>query len=197
VEGQRLESAHAWLEQKVRDGQCPTASDQEHALRNYLQQTVRSGVGDFFRERSGRSMATRSQRHLRDDTAQSLPARSDRISAVDQERLSELRGHLDSLPPSLRVPFRLRYYGACGPLPPEDLRWVAEQSGLLAEEVEERIRGELQDHQGAEFPLGAEFIGALLDIPPAADGRFTTVDQRVSRARQRLRARLVPEDESR
>jgi DNA-directed RNA polymerase specialized sigma24 family protein len=197
MEGQRLESAHAWLEGKVQDGSCPAADDQERALRGYLQQAVRSGVGDFFRERSGRSAGARSQLPLRDEAAEALQARPDRISAADQERLSQLRQHLDGLPPSLRVPFRLRYYGACGPLPPEDLRWAAEQSGLPAEEVQSRVQAELQAHQGAEFPLGADFIGALLHIPPAADGRFTTVDQRVSRARQRLRELLTPEDESR
>jgi DNA-directed RNA polymerase specialized sigma24 family protein len=197
VEGQRLESAYAWLEERIREGDCSTGNEQERALRNYLQQTCRSGVGDFFRERSGRSVATRSQRALSSDAAETLVARPDRVSTEDQDRLSQVRQCLAELPPALRVPFRLRHYVSLGPLPREDLRWIAENCGQSVENVEQAIQGEAQDHQGAEFPLSAEFIGQLLQIPPAADGRFTTVDQRVCRARQRLRAQLASEEESR
>jgi len=196
VEGQRLRSAHAWLEEQIRDGKLPTINDQERALRNYLQKTIGSGFGDYFRERSGRSAVTRSQRSLEREVAESLQARPDRISAEDQDRLSQVKQRLAELPLTLRVLFRLRFYETSGPLSSEELAWVSVQSGLSVDQVEQMIRDELQNQPGAEFPLSAEFIGRLLQIPSGADGRFTTVDKRVSRARQRLREQFQQEADS-
>lgn len=195
ITGQRLERAHLWLDLEVRKGTCPAEDEQERALRNYLHQTIHSGVGDFFRERGGRSKAARAHRRLPLDAADAQEARAERLPAEDREGLARVHQYLAGLPFALRVPFRLRFYEACGPLLPEELVWVAEQSGTPVEVVERQIQDELGRRAGAECPLSAEFIGRLLCIPPAADGRFTAVNQRVCRARQQLREQLDPQEE--
>jgi DNA-directed RNA polymerase specialized sigma24 family protein len=194
VVGQRLEAAHDWLDEQIRLGTCPTETQQEQALRNYLRQTIRSGVGDFFRERVGRSTGSAGRQSLSPEVAATLETRPDRIPAADEEALKGIRTHLATLSFTLRVPFRLRYYQACGPLPPDELAWVSEQSGLPPETVSQRIRDELGRNQGTDFPLSSAFIGGLLGIPPSAEGRFNTVDQRVSRAQQAIRKRLAPHE---
>jgi DNA-directed RNA polymerase specialized sigma24 family protein len=195
--GQKLERAHEWLEERVSSGDCRVRDEQEGALRNYLRRTIRSGVGDFFRERSGRSAGARSLRPLTAEVAREVHDREDRIPAEDRHRLVEVRERLAALPFTLQVPFRLRYFESCGPLSAQELAWAAEQSGLPQDRIEDLIKEEAERNRGAEFPLGADFIGQLLAIPPGADGRYTTVDQRVCRARQRLRERLASEDERR
>lgn len=196
ITGQRLEDAHTWLNERVRGGECPSANEQEGALRNYLHQVIRSGAGDFFRERvGGRSEAARALRQLPQDAVSEQEARSERLSATDQESLALARECLAALPLSLRVPFRLQHFEACGPLLADEIAHVAERSGLPPETVTRRIDAELRAHQGAEFPLSAEFIGQLLGISPSGDGRFGAVHARVSRARQRLRDQLGPGDE--
>jgi DNA-directed RNA polymerase specialized sigma24 family protein len=192
---QQLEAAQNWLDERVQTGECSSANEQESALRNYLSQVFRSGVGDFFRERVGRSETARALRRLSQTVDTEREARSERFSAVDQESLVLVRKRLAALPLSLRIPFRLQHFEACGPLLEDEIAFVAERSGLPPETIASRIDAELKEHRGAEFPIGAEFIGQLLGIPPSADGRFSAVHARVSRARQRLRDQLAPREE--
>ena len=194
IEGQRFESSLRWLDEKIRSRECISMDDQEKALENYLAQTVESGVGAFFREQWGRQTQANVQRFA-EGQDEIIEQRPNRISADDESRIAEIRQYLSELRPEQRVPFWLRYYESLGPLQPEDLEWIGRQCSLSVDSIRERIEAEVKEHQTAEIPISAKFIGQLLGIRPSADGRYLTVDQRISRVRTRLRSRLNPNDE--
>jgi hypothetical protein len=102
--------------------------------------------------------------------------------------VERLEAALEQLPPEIRVPFRLRYWHALGPLRRAEEEWVAQVAGSDPDEVHRLVAEEARENQEAEYPLGATFIGRLLRLAPRADGSFNSiVDQRVRRARDRLR----------
>jgi DNA-directed RNA polymerase specialized sigma24 family protein len=136
-------------------------------------------VGDFYRERAA---PKRAREPLEALAAPDPPSRED---------AAQVASALGRLPPEIRVPFRLRYRNVLGPLPPAEVDWVAQAAGLGPEEVRRRIDQELQSNVGREFPLSAAFIDELLQLQPRPRGAYSSVvDQRVRRARDRLRELL-------
>jgi hypothetical protein len=112
-------------------------------------------------------------------------------AATSREEIERVEAALDQLPPDIRVPFRLRYWHALGPLQQAEEEWVAQVSSGDPDEIHRVIGEEAQANQEAEFPLGAAFIGRLLQLEPRADGSYNSIiDQRVRRARDRLRTLL-------
>jgi hypothetical protein len=53
------------------------------------------------------------------------------------------------------------------------------------------ISEEARSNRSHEKPLSSEFIGSLLNISPCADGRYSSVDQRVRRAIMKIREHLA------
>ena len=158
------------------DGRCPDAGTAAAYIENYLANCVVSGKADFFRERA----ASPGSRAALDCLA-APPASS-------REDVDRVKAALEQLPPEIRVPFRLRYWHALGPLRQAEEEWVAHIVGIDADEVHRLIATEAGANQEAEYPLDAGFIGRLLRLTPRADGSFNSiVDQRVRRVRDRLR----------
>lgn len=150
-------------------------------LENYLAACVRSAVADFFNEQAG--------------PARTFEPPVDPTSGTRWEEVYEdiarLRTVLDRLQMEIRVPFRLRYYHVLGPLTDDEADWTARQTGRDASEIRRRIDDSARQTQGREFPLDADFIGQLLNIEPRASGGYhSIIDQRVRRARVRIRELL-------
>lgn len=185
----KLHAAYRALRAKVDSGECLTPDNQDRYLANYLATVVRAAAAEFHRER--RPVAPC---QAPDAVLSAVPAAQ---SESDRELQSRVLAVLPRLPPELRVPFWLRYYQVFGPLPPEDAAWVAERSGLTADRVAEAVAQEAEAHRAHRKPLSSEFIGSLLDIAPCADGKYSTVDQRVRRAILRIREYLAEVDEER
>ncbi len=183
----KLHAAYRALRAKVDSGECSTPDDQDRYLANYLATIVRAAAAEFHCER--RPVALRQVPNV------ILNAVTAAQSPPDSEMLHRVLAILPRLPPDLRIPFWLRYYQVFGPLTAEDAAWVAERSGLTVDRVAEVVAKEAEKHRSYKKPLNSEFIGQLLDIRPCADGRYSTVDQRVRRAILRIRELLVEGEE--
>jgi DNA-directed RNA polymerase specialized sigma24 family protein len=179
----KLHAAYRALQAKIRSGECLTLDSQQRYLANYLASIVRAAAAEFCSERRPSA-----PRQVPDAVLSAVPA-------ADPPEPDDLRARLLSvlphLPPDLRVPFWLRYYQVFGPLSAEDAAWVAERSGLTVECAAEVVAEEAESNLSHHKPLSSEFIGCMLNIPPCADGRYSTVDQRVRRAIVRIREHLA------
>mgnify|MGYP005848732631 CR=1 FL=1 len=184
----KLHAAYRALQGKVGSGECLTLASRQHYLANYLATVVRAAVAEYCRERRPLT-----PRQVPDAVLSAVPevATSD---AGDLQR--SICSFLPHLPPDLRIPFWLRYFQVFGQLSSEDVAWVAERSGLTAQQVEEAVAQEADAHSSRHKPLSSEFIGFLLNIPPCGDGRYSTVDQRVRRAIVRIREHLAEEGDA-
>jgi hypothetical protein len=183
----KLHSAYRALRGKVDSGECSTLESQDRYLANYVATIVRAAAAEFCHERRPAAAKQVPDAILSAVPAPATPAPSDlygRIIAV-----------LPQLPPELRVPFWLRYFSVFGPLPAEDAAWVEERSGQTAGHVAEVVVQEAEANRSHHKPLSSEFIGSLINIPPCADGRYSTVDQRVRRAVIRIRELLAQASE--
>ncbi|MGH7137874.1 MAG: hypothetical protein ACREHD_19160 [Pirellulales bacterium] len=167
----------------MQSGECRDADSQNEFIENYLASTIRSAAADFYRERGRQALRLRET----DDFASQTPSRENDDLQRDLERLQNSLGQLTD---DLRIPFRLKYYAAVGPLRDGEVRYVAARSGLVPEEIVKLVEGEFRRHAGRKWPISSVFIGELLGIAAADDGRNTTVDQRIARARTRLRELL-------
>lgn len=183
--GRKIHAAHRAVDRKMQSGECADKRAQNDFLANYLASTVKSAVADFYRERGQNAFSMRETGGL--GSRSPSPSRGD----LHEDRLHQLRDALEQLPQNLRVPFRLKYYAAVGPLTEEDLRFVAVQGGLATDEIAKHVENEFRRNAGRAFPIGSAFIGGLLRIAAADDGRNTTVDQRIGRAKMRLRELLA------
>jgi len=174
--GRRVHAIYRACVQAQAEGRCPNPGAAVAFLENYLAACAASGVADFFRERAAPRGGPAALEGLAAPTA----------SARDE--VERVEAALEQLPPEIRVPFRLRYWHALGPLRRAEEEWVAQAAGSDPDEVHRVIAEEAGENQEAEYPLGATFIGRLLRLSPRADGSFNSiVDQRVRRARDRLR----------
>lgn len=181
--GRKLHSAYRGLQAKIHRGECLTPDEKNQYLSNYVASIVRSGVAEFFRENRKDSC-----QHVSDSILAEIPGEA----ASSEETLPDsVLAVLPRLTPELRVPFWLRYFPVMGTLSSEDTAWVVERSGLAAEEVTKLVANEADLNRGRQKPLSSEFIGSLLKILPSADGKFSTVDQRVRRAILRIREHLA------
>lgn len=180
--GKRIEALSTALEEKTASGECPDAASQNAFLENYLASAINSAVADFHkRDRRVRSF----------HEAEDFPGRASRTDDAEfREQRQRLHSALAELPDNVRVPFRLKFYAVVGPLTEADIEYLTAQSGLRPNEIRRLIETELRNNAGKKSPISSLFIGGLLGIPAADDGRNTTVDQRVARARGRLRKRL-------
>jgi hypothetical protein len=183
----KLHSAYRALLQKVNTGECPTPETQAGYLGNYLAGIVRTALADFHKDRTARE-TTRDPQLLAQTEGPGPPV----PASPGGDLALHVRSALAKLQPELRVPLVLKEYDALGPLSEEDLHWTANLSGRPAPEVRGAIDAEAGHHRGRRFPLSSAFIGRLLGIEPGPDGRCSTVDQRVRRARLRVRT-LVAE----
>jgi hypothetical protein len=179
----KLHAAYRALRAKMDSGECLTLDSQDRYLTNYLATIVRGAAAEFCCER-------------RPVTPRQVPdAVLSAVSEAAAPDASDLQGRvlavLPRLAPDLRIPFWLRYFQVFGPLPAEDAAWVAERSGLTADGVAEVVSQEAESNRTHHKPLSSEFIGTLINIPPCADGRYSTVDQRVRRAIVRIREHLA------
>ena len=176
----KLEAAHRKTEQKTNSGELSTPIAQEEFLRSYLARVILSGVAEFYNERRTRLRIVE-------------PAQLERFAspAMTMSDLEEqLRGELLKLPEDQRVPFRLKFFKYFGPLPPDEIQYIADRSQLAPEQVAQCVEDEFRRNVDRKFPLSSAFIGELLGIAVADDGRNTTVDQRISRARVSLSTAL-------
>lgn len=183
----KLHSAYRALRAKVDSGECSTLDGQDRYLANYVATIVRAAAAEFCHERRPAAAKQVSDAVLSAVPAPATPTASDlhgRIVAV-----------LPRLPPELRIPIWLRYFTVFGPLSAEDAAWAAERSGLTASRLAEVVAHEAEANRSHQKPLSSEFIGSLINIPPCADGRYSTVDQRVRRAVVRIRELLVQASE--
>jgi hypothetical protein len=184
----KLHSAYRALQARIRDGECLREASQQRYLSNYVATIVRSAAAEFVQERRPQSECVPDSHLARHPAAQE----------PDDRHLREpILAVLPRLPAELRVPFWLRYVPVFGPLSPEDAAWVAERSGLTAEQVGQAVAGEVEANLSRQHPLSSEFIGSLVNIPPCGDGRYSTVDQRVRRAIVRIRELLLATGEGR
>jgi hypothetical protein len=174
--GRRVHSAYRACLRAQAAGCCHESGTAAAFLDNYLAACIASGVGDFFRERAAPRGTT---------------AALDSLAAPAEPRWGEVErveSALDQLPPEIRVPFRLRYWHTLGPLRQAEAEWVAQVADCGANEIRQLIDEEARANQELDFPLDAHFIGQLLRLQPRPDGSFNSiVDQRVRRARDRLR----------
>jgi hypothetical protein len=174
--GQRVHAVYRACLRAQADGRFPDPDAAAAFLENYLAACVASGVADFFRERA---------------KPRGSPAALEGLAAPtvsSRDEVERVEAALEQLPPEIRVPFRLRYWHALGPLRRAEEEWVAQVAGGDPDEVHRLIAQEAGANQEAEYPLDAAFIGRLLRLAPRADGSFNSiVDQRVRRARDRLR----------
>jgi hypothetical protein len=181
----KLHAAYRALQTKIGSGECQTLASQDHYLANYLAAIVRAAVAEFCHER--KAVAAR---QVPDAVLSAVPAAA---SPPDRDLQGRILAVLPDLPPDLRIPFWLRYFQVFGPLPARDAAWVAERSGMTADGVAQAIAHEAEAHSSHQKPLSSEFIGSLINIPPCADGKYSTVDQRVRRAIVRIRDHLAEE----
>jgi DNA-directed RNA polymerase specialized sigma24 family protein len=130
--GQKVHAAYRACLRAQADGRCPDAGTAAAFLENYLAACVASGVGDFFRERAA---------------PRRVPAALDSLAAPaasSRDEVERMEGALDQLPPDIRVPFRLRYWHALGPLQRAEEEWIAQATGSGADEVHRLIAEEAQ-----------------------------------------------------
>lgn len=179
----KLHAAYRALRRKVESGSCSTRDAEDLYIRNYMARIVRSAVAEFACERRQNTEFLVSESFL-DRIPAAPPVGENDLGKIVLEALQHL-------PPDLRVPFRLRYYSVLGPLDSPDIAWVAAQSGASAGYVAKMIMQEADANRLHQKPLSSEFIGSLLSIPPCADGRYSTVDQRVRRSIVRIRDHLA------
>jgi hypothetical protein len=178
--GRRVHAAYLACTRAQVEGRCPDRAAAAAFLENYLATCVATAAADFFREQATPRRAST----VLEAVPGAAPPADDEFGAV--------AAALDELPPEIRVPFRLRYWKALQPLPDAEAEWVARAAGCGATEVRRRIAQEAELNAAQEFPLSATFIGELLRLAPRADGSYNSViDQRVRRARDRLRERLT------
>ena len=177
------------LAKKEETGECLDTESQDAFTCNYFVRIVASGKAEFHAEKQPREKPVDplvlSQRV--DETV-------DRTESIESN-LDDVKQAIAGLPPEIRIPFRLKYYAACGPLASEEEQWISERSSPAGESVARIVDQEFNDHRERKYPLSSEFIGELLGIPPSPTGRNTTVDQRVTRALAKLREILGGGDE--
>lgn len=175
----RIHALAARCERERQSGNCPDQASLVALVENYVVTCIQNtGVPEFFRERG--------QQHGGSDGLENVAA-----SAEPYWDAEGLRAALNQLPPEIRVPFRLRYWHALGPLPQAEVEWIGAQTGITAKEVHSQVEQEAAANQELEFPLSAAFIGQLLGLQARVDGSYNSiVDQRVRRARDRLRTLL-------
>jgi DNA-directed RNA polymerase specialized sigma24 family protein len=177
----KLQSLLRAVERKQQSGECTTSESREKYARNYLFDIIKTAKAEYYRERASKEQLV-DPRDLEGDQAVSIS-----VKDVNAPKLEAIRQALASLPESIRIPFRLKNYDALGPLTDEETQWISTQSGTTVAVVTHTIEREFDQNRDRKFPLSSEFIGDLLSIAAAADGRNTAVDQRVSRARRRVR----------
>lgn len=176
-----LHSAYVALRRRIDAGECGTRELQVTFLRGYVVKLVRTAIADMYRT---------DRRPLPPEARERLyPDQTDRC--LEAEQLDQLRSALLSLEPQLRIPFWLRHYRALGPLSPEDLEFVSRKSGLPPDQIQEELESQARENANRVQPITSETMGILLDLPPDANGKYVAVDQRVRRARTRLRAMLA------
>jgi DNA-directed RNA polymerase specialized sigma24 family protein len=177
--GQRVHAAYRSCLRAQADGRCPDPETVASFLENYLAKCVASALADFFKESASPQIA---------------PAMLDSLATPSVSRMGEVErveAALEQLPPEIRVPFRLRYWHSLRPLRRAEEEWVAQVAGCGPDEVRRRIDQKARANQELDYPLDATFIGRLLRLQPRADGSYNNiVDQRVRRARDRLRKLL-------
>jgi hypothetical protein len=185
----KLHAAYRGLQTKIQRGECPTLESQERYLTNYFATIVRTAVAEFAHQESAKVGG-----HYSAFVLFSMPAPS---SVTERDLYDQIRTVLSDLPPELRVPFWLRYYSVFGPLSETDAAWVAEKRGLSVGDITLMVLQEASANFHRQKPLSSEFIGSLLNIRPSADGRYSTVDQRVRRTILRIRESLTKAVEER
>lgn len=170
------------LNKKAHDeSTLPPSDDHEGYARNYFKTIVRSGVAEFFNERSG-------ERHIRYQDTSALYERSASDSSIAESFLADNVDAMRRLDPEYRLPFLLRH--APDLLDDSDLAWLGDTSGLGSHEIKEQIASELDRNSGRKYPLDAEFIGRIMGIRPAMRGSSAVIDQRCKRARTKLKELL-------
>jgi hypothetical protein len=184
----KLESANRALLQKIASGECLTDQAQDDYLCNYIAGIVRSSIAEFFQDRAP-LQTTRDPQLLAQIEAHHPPAADDDLDV-------RVRAALAQLPADQRVPLILKEYDALGPLSDADLQWLANKAGLTPAQVLQAIEPQVQRNRGRRFSLSSAFVGCLLRIESSPDGRCLTIDQRVRRARLRVRALLAKNAET-
>jgi hypothetical protein len=152
----------------------------EEYLRNYLRKVFRCGAIAYRRE----------QPRIPTSGCSPWPepgAPPDRPLLTDD--LDRVERWLAEEPLARRVPFRLRWVRALEGLTATEREWLAERAGLTPNELDTRIRQEMDAHPDHQCPLGARFIGGLMGIS------VPLVDQRVRQVVLRLRQRNQDEEQ--
>ncbi len=184
----KLQAIIRSLRTKQETGECPDADSQDAFASNYFARMVASAKADFYRERRPR------ERPVDPDAISGLsPTGTGGAKAV--RTAEDVKRAIAALPPDFRIPFRLKYYTSLGPLAPEEEQWVSQRLGLTRDSIASIVEQEFDSNRERAFPLSSEFIGELMGIPPSMSGKNTTVDQRISRARARLKEILGGDDE--
>lgn len=174
-----LAAAYRRLVAERGQGILATDDEQSEFLMNYLAKAARSSAIPAFVSESS------SPHDPLIEQANALRA------PVEQEASTLLGDVVAHLHPSYRVPFWLRHYRDLGYPPEADISWMAKQCGRTTDEVRQSLDDAIDNGGDAEFPLRASLIAELCGIPPSFDGGQATVDQRVRRARLRLRELII------
>ncbi len=183
VQGKKLKRLAEAMERPAKGGEAWS----DKAVESYFRRIVKSARGAFYRERLNHCRLP-DLAAVHDDEDSFTDGYHDWSwkcdpSPCDRE-FPTIRAALERLPIEKRVLLRLKYYREMGPLPQEELEWVAGKSRRPVNEIHQAIVDEFDRHCDAKFPLSAKFIGDLLDIPPDDKERYTAVDKRLQRMRE-------------
>jgi len=177
-----LHAAYRKLNQERARGTLSSEAEQSSFLLNYVAKSARnSALPEFIKESAGL--------HDRLDqfaTSLSAPAASGPSTPIEVP--TDLWDRLD---PAYRVPFWLRHFRDLGYPAPEDIHWMAAQSGKTGDDVRRLLDDAIAATGDAAFPIGSSLIAELCGISASPDGGQATVDQRVRRARLKLRRLLA------
>lgn len=192
-EGRKLHALWRNLDGAIRTGRCATMEEREAITRNYLAKIIHSGRADFYRERHS-AIAVCDPSNLTEIMEQDEFLFRSELNAWSRQ----IRQALLSLTPDLRIPFRLKYYAACGPLSEEEVAWISAQSGASPEDILGRVDSTFARNEGRTFPFSSAFVCELLGIDAPTDKAGKMIDQRICRVRSALRKQVnKPQGEER
>jgi hypothetical protein len=175
-----LHAAYRKMSNERVNGALSTDQQQSDFLANYLAKATRnSAVPEFITEF--------------DSPLDPLTDQATALCAPETQMIASIEMPDDlwqQLDRDYRVPFWLRHISDLGFPPVEDVAWMSAQSGKSEDEVRRLIDEEINASDHAAFPIDASLIAQLCGIPQSPDGSYSTVDQRVRRARLQLRKKF-------